>query len=83
MLRENLKQELDRLNEDELRKIADFIHSISSQSNRAKFSSEVPFWQRATPIQRAREFREWVSHLPETSVSLSDEAFNRDLIYEE
>lgn len=78
MLRETLKQELDRLNEDELQKIADFIRLISSPSSSATFSDDVPFWQRATPTERAREFREWVSHLPKTNVSLSDEAFSRD-----
>lgn len=83
MLREALKQELDRLNEDELQKIADFIRLISSSSSSATFPSEVPFWQRATPTERACEFRDWVSHLSKTSISLSDEAGSRESIYEE
>ncbi|MBD1926546.1 hypothetical protein H6F74_09860 [Trichocoleus sp. FACHB-90] len=45
--------------------------------------SSVPFWQRATPVERARELREWVSQLPKNSPSLPDEAFSRDSIYEE
>ena len=82
MLREKLKQELDRLNEDQLKKIADFITLIESESDRIT-SSFVPFWQTATAAERAREFRDWISQLPTTSVSLPDEAFSRDLIYEE
>jgi len=82
MLREKLKQELDRLNEDQLKKIADFISLIDSESTQIT-SSFVPFWQTATPAERAREFRDWISQLPTTNVSLSDEAFSRDRIYEE
>lgn len=82
MLREKLKQELDKLNEDQLKKIADFISLIESESAQVT-SSVVPFWQTATPAERAREFRDWISQLPTTNVSLSDEAFSRDRIYEE
>ena len=39
--------------------------------------------QNLTPAQRAREFQEWVSQLPPSGVSLSDEAVSRDSIYEE
>lgn len=82
MLREQLKQQIDRLNEDQLQKIADFINLIQSQSEQLT-SYKIPFWQTATPAERAREFRNWVSQLPRTGVSLSDEAFSRDRIYEE
>lgn len=82
MLREKLKQKLDELNETQLKKIADFINSIELEPNRVT-SSYVPFWQTATPAERAREFHDWISQLPTTNVSLSDEAFNRDRIYEE
>ena len=82
MLREKLKQELDRLDEEQLQKIAIFISFIESKSVPST-SSFFPLWQRATPTERAREFRDWVSQLPLTSVSLSDEAFSRDRIYEE
>ncbi len=81
MLREKLKQELDKLNEDQLKKIADFIAFIEFQASLAE--SSAPFWQRATAAERARDFREWVSQLPKTSPSLPDEAFSRDSIYEE
>ncbi|MFM2060348.1 MAG: hypothetical protein RLZZ507_18 [Cyanobacteriota bacterium] len=81
MLREKLKQELDHLDEEQLEKIADFIAFIQFQSQ--KFSDNTPLWQKLTPEARASEFQDWVSQLPETGVSLSDEAFSRDSIYEE
>jgi hypothetical protein len=80
MLREDLKKELDKLNDEQLKKIADFIAFIKFQSRQVVLS--VPFWQRATPSYRAREFREWVPQLPQGSPSLRDEAFTRDSIYE-
>jgi hypothetical protein len=80
MLRDNLKKELDKLNDEQLKKIADFIADLEFQPRQVP--SPVPFWQRATPSERAREFREWVLQLPQGSPSLSDEAFNRDSIYE-
>ena len=54
----------------------------SSQSSQVT-SSFIPFWQKATPTERAREFRDWISQLPTTIVSLPDEAFSCDCIYEE
>ena len=81
MLREKLKQDLDKLNEEQLKKIADFIAFVEFQSRQVE--SSVPFWQRATPAERVRELREWVSQLPKNSPSLPDEAFSRDSIYEE
>ena len=80
MLREDLKKELDKLNDEQLKKIADFIAFIEFQSRQVV--SSVPFWQRATPSDRVREFREWVLQLPQGGPSLRDEAFNRDSIYE-
>lgn len=81
MLREKLKQDLDKLNEEQLKKIADFIAFVEFQSRQVE--SSVPFWQRATAAERARELNEWVSQLPKNSPSLPDEAFSRDSIYEE
>ncbi|MBW4473593.1 MAG: hypothetical protein KME45_24935 [Stenomitos rutilans HA7619-LM2] len=81
MLREDLKKELDTLNDDQLKKVADFVAFIESQSEQA--ATSVPFWQRATPAERARDFRGWVLQLPKGSPSLPDEAFDRDSIYEE
>jgi hypothetical protein len=80
MLREKLKQELDKLNEDQLKKVANFISLMESQSSQVT-SSFVPLWQKATPTQRAIEFRDWISQLPKTSVSLPDEAFSRNGCY--
>ncbi|MBH8562311.1 hypothetical protein I8748_08995 [Nostoc sp. CENA67] len=81
MLRENLKRELDKLNEEQLHKIADFIAFIEYQARQAKPST--PFLQSKTPVERAKEFRQWVSQLPKTNVSLPDEAFSRQSIYDE
>jgi hypothetical protein len=80
MLREKLKQELDKLNEEQLKKIADFIAFIEFQAKQVE--SSTLFWQRITPMERAKEFREWVSQLPKTNLSLSDQAFSRESIYE-
>lgn len=80
MLREDLKKELDKLNDEQLKKIADFIADLEFQSGQV--TSSVPFWQRVTPPERAREFRTWVLQLPKGSPSLQDEAFSRDSIYE-
>ncbi|MDG2991342.1 hypothetical protein L3556_10430 [Candidatus Synechococcus calcipolaris G9] len=80
MLRENLKKELDKLNDNQLKKIADFIALIEFQSR--EVSLPAPLWQRAASSDRAREFREWVLQLPKSSPSLPDKAFSRDSIYE-
>ncbi|HIK14322.1 MAG TPA: hypothetical protein IGS53_03335 [Leptolyngbyaceae cyanobacterium M33_DOE_097] len=79
MLREELKKELDRLNDEQLKKIADFIAFIEFQSRQSAPSS--PFWQRATSVERAKDFRQWISQLPKYDLSLPDEAFSRDTIY--
>jgi hypothetical protein len=81
MLREDLKKELDKLNEEQLQKIADFIAFLEFQSEQA--TSSPPFWQRTTSIERSREFRQWISQLPQGGSSLPDEAFSRDTIYAE
>lgn len=81
MLREDIKKELDKLDDEQLKKIADFITDLEFQSRQV--TPSVLFWQRATPSERAREFCEWVLQLPKGSPSLPDEAFSRDSIYEE
>ncbi|MBW4684593.1 MAG: hypothetical protein KME40_05710 [Komarekiella atlantica HA4396-MV6] len=80
MLREKLKRELDKLSEQQLKQIADFIAFIEFKAEQITLSA--PFWQRVTPIERAKEFREWISQLPKNSPSLPNEAFNRDSIYD-
>lgn len=81
MLREELKKELDKLNDEQIEKIADFIAFVEFQSKQV--TSPTPFWQRSTPVERSREFRRWISQLPKNGSSLPDEAFNRDNIYAE
>ena len=80
MLRELLKQEIDRLSESQLRRTADFVTSIKVQAQQAK--EDIPFWQRSTPAERSQNFRMWVSRLPKSSASLPDEAFDRGGLYE-
>jgi hypothetical protein len=82
MLREDLKKKLDNLNDEKLKRIADFIAFIEFQS-RQEAASSAPFWQRATSEERSREFRTWISQLPGNGLSLSDEAFSRDTIYDD
>lgn len=79
MLREDLKQELDKLNDEQLKKVADFVAGLDYQAKPA--ISSLPFWQRATSVERSREFCEWILQLPKNGVSLPDAAFNRDMIY--
>jgi hypothetical protein len=81
MLREDLKRKLDNLNDEKLKNIADFIAFIEFQSRQA--TSSTPFWQRATPVERSREFRTWISQLPNNGLSLPDEAFSRDILYDD
>lgn len=80
ILRETLKQEIDTLNESQLSRIAEFVSSLKSQTR--NWMKTTPFWQRATPTERAQDFREWVAGLPKAGLSLSDDAFDREDIYE-
>ncbi len=81
MLRETLKREIDKLSDSQLRRIADFVALIKTQAQ--QLPDAIPFWQRAMPSERAEDFRTWVSQLPETHISLPDEAFDRGNLYDE
>lgn len=80
MLRENLKREIDTLNESQLAKIAEFVVAIKAYTQ--QWVKKPLFWQRATPSERSQDFRRWVAGLSKTGVSLSDDAFDRESIYE-
>ncbi len=80
MLKDTLKKEIDNLNEEQLKQIADFVISLKAQQEMK--TETKPYWQSATPKERAQNFRQWVSQLPETKLSLPDEAFDRDSIYD-
>ncbi|MBE9047092.1 hypothetical protein IQ255_22285 [Pleurocapsales cyanobacterium LEGE 10410] len=80
MLKDTIKKEIDQLNDEQLRKIADFMASLKAQD--VKKTETQLFWQRATPKERSQEFREWVAQLPHNNISLSDEAFDRESIYD-
>ncbi|MEA5419137.1 hypothetical protein VB712_07835 [Spirulina sp. CCNP1310] len=79
MLRETLKKEIDQLSESQLRTIADFVALIKKQQG---LTQNVPFWQGATPMERAEDFRGWVAQLSQTGLSLPDQAFERGNIYD-
>lgn len=79
-MRETLKQEIDMLNENQLSRIADLVVSIKSHAQQLVQTAR--FWQRATPEERAQDFRKWTAGLKKNEISLSDEAFDRGNIYE-
>ena len=78
ILREQLKQELDQLNEAQLQQVAILLTSLRELGNPQK----TPFWQQATPAERAAYCRKWVKTLPRTAPSLPDESLDRGNIYE-
>lgn len=82
MLRETLKQEIDTLSENQLLKLAELLRIVKAQTQ--KLADTLPFWQQATPTERAQDFQNWVAQRPTPTpgISLSDEAFDRDSIYD-
>lgn len=42
-----------------------------------------PFWQQATPQQRADRWRTWATRHPHNATPLADAALHRDRIYDE
>ncbi len=80
VLRETVKKQIDSLNENQLFRIADYILSLKVQTR--SVINTTPFWQNATPKERAEDFLEWVSGLNKTGLTLPDEAFDRGSIYE-
>jgi len=57
MLRDVLKQEIDKLNDNQLERIAEFIDLVKFQTQ--NLAQSVPFWQRATSTERAQDFLAW------------------------
>ena len=78
MLKEKLKQEIDKLSNQQLKIIADLMGTREFQTG--KLERVAPPWQ--TPEERARDFWAWISQLPKNNPSLFDRAFSRDSIYE-
>ncbi|GAP97536.1 hypothetical protein [Leptolyngbya sp. NIES-2104] len=79
MLRDKVKQEIDRLNEDQLKQVEGFIASIKHQAEKPQ--ALLQSWNAVTPEEWVKSFQEWTAHLPKTGVSLPDEAFDRESIY--
>jgi hypothetical protein len=80
-LKENLKQNLDRLNEEQLKQVANFIAFIEFTARRVGVN--LPFWQIATPTGRVARWRESVAKRGTVSPNLPDAALHRDSIYDE
>lgn len=76
MLRETLKKDIDKLSESQLQAISDCVNAVKAQAQ------PLAKWQHATPTERSEDFRQWVTQLPSTNVTLADDAFDRDSIYE-
>jgi hypothetical protein len=73
---EQLEQDI---NDGKLEALAQEAIALESQPDPVAPSS-IPFWQRATPAERAREFRNWTNQFSRTGVSLPNEALSRDRI---
>jgi hypothetical protein len=80
MLRETLKQEIDNLDDRQVAQIADLVTQLKTQAE--PHTEALPFWQQASPVDRAAHLRAWVSQLPQTGITLPDAAFDRATIYE-
>lgn len=79
MLKEKVKQEIDKLNEDQLKQVESFIEAIQVQSEQSQTPKR--FWKTATKEEWLQSFHEWTRQFPKTGVSLPDEAFDRESIY--
>lgn len=77
MLKEKVKEEIDKLNDNQLKQVESFIASIQLEAE----NSAVPLWQRTTPAERAKNLEAWASQFPPTGGSLPDEAYDRENIY--
>lgn len=74
MLKETLKQEIDNLNEEQLKKIADFVASLKAQDKQKDEEFEI------IADRLAEDFKTYVGH---NTPNLSDYAVSREGIYEE
>ncbi|MBD2082789.1 hypothetical protein [Leptolyngbya sp. FACHB-17] len=79
MLKEKVKQEIDKLNEEQLKQVERFIALIKIKvvTPQAVLQS----WDAVTPEEWTKSFREWAAQLPKTGVILPDEAYDRESIY--
>jgi antitoxin ParD1/3/4 len=74
MLKDTLKQEIDNLNEEQLKKIADFMFSLKAQDKKKDEEFE------AISNKLAEDFKMYVE---QNTPNLSDYAVSREGIYEE
>ncbi|BAU11728.1 unknown protein [Leptolyngbya sp. NIES-3755] len=79
MLKEKVKQQIDKLNEEQLKQVESFIATLQIQAQQSQEPRR--FWETATPEEWVRSFQEMVAQFPKTGGSLSDEACDRESIY--
>ncbi len=73
---DSLAQIIDSLTSEEKKLLEEKINfSVASEKS--------PFYETATPIERAKAYREWAESHPHDSPMLSDEAISREAIYGE
>lgn len=80
MNKDYLKEEIDRLDEEQLKKVQALITHLKKHPHSP--AKHIPFWQQSTPQERAQDLQTWASQLPKNSPSLPDEAFDRSTIYD-
>ena len=73
--------QMQALHEAAVARLLENTEEISKSKESPVSANKIPFWQRATPSERADELLEWVAQLPETNLTLPDEAFDRSSIY--
>ncbi|NEP39292.1 MAG: hypothetical protein F6K35_08520 [Okeania sp. SIO2H7] len=76
---ESLVQVVESLSSEERSLLEEKLKAIPSDTE----GQERPFYESATPKERAKAFREWAESHSRNSPSLSDEAISRESIYGE
>ncbi|MBE9012258.1 hypothetical protein IQ250_18840 [Pseudanabaenaceae cyanobacterium LEGE 13415] len=79
MLKEKVKQQIDKLNDEQLKQVESFITAIQVQSEQSQTSKR--YWETATKEEWLKSFHEWTQQFPKTEVILPDEAYDRESIY--
>ncbi|MBD2578603.1 hypothetical protein [Oscillatoria sp. FACHB-1406] len=80
-LKESLRQQLEGLNEEQLKQVANFIAFLEFVSHPKP--TNVSFRQTLTPERRARQWQESVKWAGTLGVNLPEIALHRDTMYDE
>ncbi|HIK09590.1 MAG TPA: hypothetical protein IGS52_04870 [Oscillatoriaceae cyanobacterium M33_DOE_052] len=78
---ESLAQVIESLSPEERSLLESKLKAHQEQTSAA--GKERPFYETATPEERAKAFREWAESHPRHQPYLSDEAISRESIYGE